>query len=115
MDLPSEGIEGILKATRKTAQNGPKRLNRLGTVAVLPMVGYRLISIKLLICRNTVIKWCISNDAVEHTFVLITKLDIMKAYSKSNITVNRIEKTGGMFRLVVVNTDRYKYDLVSYG
>lgn len=38
----------------------------------------------------------------------------MKAYSKSNITVNRIEKTGGMFRLVV-NTDRYKYDLVSYG
>lgn len=39
----------------------------------------------------------------------------MKAYSKSNITVNRIEKTGGMFRLVVVNTDRYKYDLVSYG
>ena len=77
----------------------------MGTAAVLPMVGYRTISIKLLICRNTVIKWCISYDASEHTFVLMRKLDIMKAYSMSSITVIRIVKIGGVFRSVMVNTD----------
>jgi hypothetical protein len=52
-----------------------------------------------------VIKWCISYDVSEHTFVLMRKLDIMKAYSMSSITVIRIVKIGGVFRSVMVNTD----------
>nr|DAD81284.1 MAG TPA: hypothetical protein [Siphoviridae sp. ctcfw7] len=35
MDLPSEGIEGTLKATKKAIRNRPKRWNRLGTATCL--------------------------------------------------------------------------------